>query len=108
MVTSHHSTAQKDGIDQIFDVMSNTWASSTHESYSTGILVYNIYCDMKGIPEELQAPTNQHTITVFITSLAGSYSGSTISNGIHAWHILHGLEWKLNLLEMDTVLKGAD
>jgi hypothetical protein len=43
--------------------------------------------------------------------LAGSYSGSTISNyvhGIRAWHILHGLEWRLNPLEMDALLKGAD
>jgi hypothetical protein len=110
-VTSRHSTDQEDDIERVFDVMSNAWARSTQESYSAGILVYHVYCDAKDIPEELRAPTNQHTITAFITSLAGSYSGSTISNyvhGIRAWHILHGLEWRLNPLEMDAVLKGAD
>ena len=110
-VTSRHSTDQGDDIERVFDVMSNAWARSTQESYSAGILVYHVYCDAKDIPEELRAPTNQHTITAFITSLAGSYSGSTISNyvhGIRAWHILHGLEWRLNPLEMDAVLKGAD
>jgi hypothetical protein len=91
--------------------MSNAWADSTRETYSAGILVYHVYCDVKGVPEVLRAPASQHIITAFITSLAGSYSGSTIHNyihGIRAWHILHGLEWKLNPLEMEAILKGAN
>jgi hypothetical protein len=98
-------------LERTFNVMSNAWADSTRESYSSGILVYQVYCDAKGVPEEMRAPTSQSIITAFIVSLAGSYSGSTISNyihGIRAWHILHGLEWKLNPLETDAVLKGAD
>ena len=103
---SRHSGAQGGDINQVFDVMSNAWASSTRESYSAGILVYHVYCDVKSIPEELRAPTSQHIITAFVASLAGSYSGSTFSNyvhSIHAWHILHGLEWSLNPLELDAV-----
>jgi hypothetical protein len=91
--------------------MSNAWADSTRESYSAGILVYHVYCDMKNVPEELRAPATQAIITAFIVSLAGSYSGSTISNyihGIRAWHILHGLEWRLNQLELDAALRGAE
>ena len=91
--------------------MSNAWAESTRESYSSGILVYHVYCDAKGIPEELRAPTSQSIVTSFIVNLAGAYSGSTISNyinGIRAWHILHGLEWSLNQLEMEAALKGAE
>ena len=110
-VPSRHSTAQEDDVNKVFDVMSNAWASFTCESYNAGILVYHVYCDKKSIPEELRAPTNQHIITAFITSLAGSYSGSTIPNYVHgicAWHILHGLEWRLNPLEMDAILKGVD
>ena len=109
-VSSRHSVTQEGDINHVFEVMSNAWADSTRETYSAGILVYHVYCDMKGIPEDLRAPTSQHLITAFITSLAGSYSGSTIHNyihGIRAWHILHGLEWRLNPLEMDAVLKGA-
>jgi hypothetical protein len=103
--------AQGSDVSQAFEVMANAWADSTRESYSAGILVYHVYCDKKSIPEELRAPTSQPIITAFIASLAGSYSGSTISNyvhGIRAWHILHGLEWRLNPLEMDALLKGAD
>ena len=110
-VRSRHSLPQEDDINQVFEVMSNAWLESTRESYSTGILVYHVYCDMRGIPEELRAPTNQHIITSFITSLAGSYSGAAIHNyihGIRAWHILHGMEWRPNQLELEAVLKGAD
>lgn len=110
-VTSRHSTTQGQDTEQVFRVMSNAWAESTRESYSAGILVYNVHCDKKGVPEELRAPTSQPIITDFVASLAGSYFGSTISNyihGIRAWHVLHGLEWKLNPLEMDALLKGAE
>ena len=91
--------------------MSSAWAESTHESYSSGILVYHVFCDVKGVSEELRAPASQSIMTSFIVSLAGSYSGATISNyvhGIRAWHILHGLVWDLNPLEMEAALKGAE
>ena len=91
--------------------MSNAWASSTRESYSAGLLVYHVYCDKKGISEELRAPASQDIITSLVASLAGSYSGSTISNyvhGIRAWHVLHGLQWKLDRLELEAVLRAAE
>jgi hypothetical protein len=91
--------------------MSNAWAASTCELYSAGILVYHVFCDVKAIPEELQAPVSQTLITFFIVSLVGLYSGSTIANyvyGLCAWHVLHGLEWRLNPSEIDTTLKGAE
>src|SRR5271170_8095276 len=91
--------------------MSNTWASSTRESYSAGLLVYHVYCDKKGISEELRAPTSQDIITSLVASLAGSYSGSTIANyvyGVRAWHILHGLHWRPDRLELEAVLRAAE
>ena len=91
--------------------MANAWADSTQEPYGAGILVYHVFCDAKGVPEGLWAPTSQHIISPFVTSLAGSYFSSTIHNyihGIQAWHILHGPEWRLNPLEMDAMLKGAE
>lgn len=91
--------------------MSNAWAESTREAYSSGILAYHVFCDKRNIPESQRAPTSQPLIAAFVASLAGSYSGSTISNyihGIRAWHVLHGLEWKLNPMEMEALLKGAE
>jgi hypothetical protein len=110
-VLSRHSTGEEAELERTFDVMSNAWADSTRESYSSGILAYQVFCDVKGVPEELRAPASQANITAFIVSLAGSYSGSTISgyiHGIRAWHVLHGLEWKLNSWETDAALKGAE
>ena len=90
--------------------MLNAWAGSTRESYSAGLLVYHIYCDKKGIPEELRAPTSQDIITSLVASLAGSYSGLAISNyvhGVQAWHILHGLQWRPDRLELEAVLRAT-
>ena len=113
MIRSRHSesTLDEKELEEIFNVMSNAWAESTRESYSSGILVYHVYCDMKEVPEESRAPASQSNITSFIVSLAGSYSGSTISNyihGIRAWHVLHGLEWRLSSMETDAALRGAE
>ena len=109
-MASRHFTAQADDLPHIFDVMSNMWAGSTRESYSAGLLVYHVFCDKTGIPEELRAPTSQDVITSLVASLAGSYSGSTISNyvhGVRAWHILHGLQWRPDCLELKAVLRAA-
>jgi hypothetical protein len=62
------------------------------------------------VPESLRAPAHHSHVASFVASLAGSYSGSAISNylyGLRAWHILHSIEWKLNALEMEALLKGA-
>ena len=112
-VPSRHSRplTEEGELERIFNVMSNAWVESTRESYSSGILVYHVFCDTRGVPEELRAPVSQSNITSFIVSLAGSYAGTTISNyvyGIRAWHILHGLEWKLDPLELEAALKGAE
>jgi hypothetical protein len=91
--------------------MASAWADSTRESYGAGVLVYQVFCDIREIPEDLRAPTSQHIITAFITSLAGSYSGATVANyinGVRAWHILHGLEWKPIQMELEAALKAAD
>ena len=91
--------------------MLNAWAESTHKAYSSGILAYHVYCDKMEIPEEKRTPTSQLVIASFIASMAGAYSGASISNyiyGIRAWHILHGLKWELNQLKTDALLKGAD
>jgi hypothetical protein len=96
---------------RIFEVTSHAWAESTREAYSSGILAYHIYCDKRDIPEHLRAPISHTLAASFVASLAGCYSGSTISNyvhGVRAWHILHGLPWKLNRMEMDALMKGAE
>ena len=48
-----HTTTQGEDLAQVFEVMSNTWAESTHESYSSGILSYHVFCDKRKVPEDL-------------------------------------------------------
>lgn len=82
----------------------------THKGYSSGLLVWHVHCDKRSIPELQQAPAHPAHLSTFVACLAGSYAGGTISNylyGVRAWHILHSVEWKLDTLEMEALLKGA-
>jgi len=100
-----------DDITRIQDVMCHAWAESTHETYGSGLLVFHVYCDSRSIPEEDRAPASSTLISTFIAVIAGSYSGKTITNyvfGVRAWHILHGLEWALNDVQIETLLKAAE
>ena len=98
-------------LTRVFEVMAGSWADSTRKAYGSGLLVYHIFCDTRSIPEDQRAPASSVLIAAFIASLAGSHSGSAISNylySIRAWHTLHGVKWHLNDTEMAAVLKGAD
>jgi hypothetical protein len=90
------------------------WVSryqSTAETYSSGLLLYHVFCDQENLPEEQRALASPVTISAFVSSLAGCYSGKTLSNyfyGVRAWHILHGVTWTVNNDEMDALLRAAD
>jgi hypothetical protein len=91
--------------------MCHAWAESTHESYGSGLLVFHVYCDSRSIPELDRAPASSVLISAFITFAAGSYSGKTIANyvfGVRAWHILHGLKWSLDDVQIDNLLKASE
>lgn len=105
----HLSLSEAD-LTRVMDVMAHAWTESTHETYGTGLLIFHVFCDRKGIPEPQRAPASSMLLQSFVASIAGSYAGGTISNylcGIHAWHILHGVPLQLNELEMETLLAAA-
>jgi len=96
---------------RIPEVMLHAWEEDTRETYGSGLLVFHVFCDSKGISESDRAPAAQPVLSAFVASLAASYSGKTISNyfyGVRAWHILHGMPWKLEKAEMDTMLWAAE
>ena len=71
---------------------------------------YHVFCDTWKILEELQCPTNPLLIMAFVSSCAGSYSGSALTNcttGLRAWHILHGQPWPFNKDQLRSTLTGA-
>ncbi|KIM65561.1 hypothetical protein SCLCIDRAFT_112887, partial [Scleroderma citrinum Foug A] len=97
-------------IDHIVQVIGASWSESTKELYGTGLLIFHIYCDIHGIPEHHHTLVSSHVFAAFLSSCAGAYSGSSISNyavAVHAWHLLHGLEWQVNELEYKALLEGA-
>ncbi|KAG2345618.1 hypothetical protein BDR05DRAFT_974959 [Suillus weaverae] len=83
---------------------------ATRETYGSGLLTFHVYCDSKMIPEHQRALVSNILISSFITSMAGHYSTKTIVNyvcDVHAWHVLHGLTWSLNDMEIDALLKAS-
>lgn len=101
----------KKDLDRIRDVLAQAYAESTAGTYGTGLLAFHVFCDQKGIHEEQRAPASQILLAGFVTALVGAYAGKTIANYIHgvrAWHIIHGVDWKINKAEMDGLLKAAE
>lgn len=73
--------------------------------------MYHVFCDRKGISEENRAPACPILIAAFISTIAGAYSGNSVSNyvhGVRAWHTLHGVDWRMDAAELATLLKAAD
>ncbi|PPQ82948.1 hypothetical protein CVT24_012852 [Panaeolus cyanescens] len=96
---------------RIAEVLQFSWEESTKVTYGSGLLVFHVFCDKRGISEERRAPVHADVLSAFIASLAGAYSGKTIRNyvwGIRAWHILHGAEWRLNHTEVEGLLTASD
>ena len=95
---------------RIKQVLDETFAPNTRSTYGTGLLVFHIFCDHKEIDEEHRAPVNSTVFSSFISTLAGTYGGSTIRNyvyGVRAWHIIHGAPWKVNDNEVEALLKAG-
>ncbi len=112
-VTASHSRNSLSFADQrrIPEVMIHAWEEDTRETYGSGLLVYHVFCDESGTSESERAPAAQPLLLAFIANLAAAYAGRTISNyfyGVRAWHILHGIPWRLNKAEMDTMLRTAE
>ena len=105
------SSLTPDNVCQIAIVMGKSWEESTLAAYGSESLNFHVYCDQKGIPEEEQAPARPILISAFISSLASAYSGSTINNyvcSIHAWHILHGVRWQMDMAELEALLRAVE
>ena len=96
--------------ERIKDLLSNAWQESTRASYATGLLTYHVFCDQKNIGEAARAPASTDLIVAFVSAMAGTLAGSTISNyisGIRTWHIIHHVEWSIDHLAVDTALRAA-
>lgn len=95
---------------QIKEVLQKAYAPATRSTYGVGLYAFHLFCQYKEIDEERRAPIQQTVLACFISSLAGIYGGSTIKNylyGVRAWHIIHGLPWKVNDDEIKALLTAS-
>lgn len=106
---THHLLADDD-LERILAVIVASYATSTRETYGSGLLIYHIFCDSRVIAEPERCPVSSTLMLAFIASCAGSYSGKTLATyvfAVRAWHIIHGLEWHMHDTELKAALTGA-
>ncbi|KAF8122380.1 hypothetical protein EV363DRAFT_1182750 [Boletus edulis] len=92
------------------NIFPTSWSEKTKETYGSSLLVFHVFCDIHEVPDEQRAPASQSLLSSFVAGCAGSYSGSAISNhiaGIRAWHLLHGVPWRINASETQSIVEGA-
>ena len=97
-------------LEQIGGVSLNALQPTTQATYGAGLLTFRVFCDQKGIPEDLRAPVDGLILQSFVATLAGIYCTSSISNyvaAVRAWHIVHGVGWNIGGPDIDLIIKGA-
>lgn len=97
-------------INQIRDTIAKAWTQSTLETYAAGLLAFHVFCDKHGIPEDQRAPASTDLVAAWITTMAGHYAGTSVSNylnGVRAWHLIHGVEWQMKDNELEALIRST-
>jgi hypothetical protein len=97
-------------LQRIKTVLGDAFASATRSTYGSGLYLFHLFCDYKEVEERHRAPVNPTVLASFISTLVGTYGGSTIKNcvySIRAWHITHGLPWNPNPNEVEALLTAG-
>ncbi|PSR72209.1 hypothetical protein PHLCEN_2v11916 [Hermanssonia centrifuga] len=111
IVEARSSWISNDDIARITAVTTRAWAVSTATLYGSGLLVFHVFCDERGIPEKDRAPISDDVLQLFLATLAGSYAKSSIVNyyaGIRAWHAVHRINWMIDKDRSALLIRGAE
>ena len=106
----HPTNLSDDDLLRINEVMGEAYAPSTKRTYSTGLAAFHVFCDTRDIEERHRAPIDETVLASFISTIAGLCVGSTIKNfvfGIHAWHLFHGVQWRIDDAQLKTLLPAG-
>ena len=109
-VTDGNATLPSNDEERIREVLAGAYSDSTKATYGTGLLVFQVYCDKKGISEQQRVPCGQTLLAGFISTLIGDYSAQAIENytyGLRAWHTIHRIPWEINTVELQTLFASA-
>ncbi|KAF5319090.1 hypothetical protein D9611_014088 [Ephemerocybe angulata] len=99
--------------DRVYDVLEQTWNSSTLETYGSGLGIFHAWCNKQvpPVPDSWRCAVDTALILEFIACCAGMYSGSTVKNyvyGVRAWHTCHALSWKVNDVHLTSALSAVE
>ena len=75
-----------------------------------GLLAMFEFMEAIAIPAANQVPVTPTVLKAFVVTLVGEYSASTIKNyvnGVRAWHIIHGLPWYNQDIELEALCKAT-
>ncbi|KAG2047597.1 hypothetical protein BDR06DRAFT_1029570 [Suillus hirtellus] len=106
----HPIPLSDDDLNQILTVIGHSLAGGMRESYRSGLLVFHVFCDAWQIPEHQCGPASPILLLSFIANCTGLYSGKMLETyfyGVHAWHLLHGLDWLVQGAQVSAALQGA-
>ncbi|KAH7869993.1 uncharacterized protein C8R40DRAFT_1000134, partial [Lentinula edodes] len=109
--TGHSLDLSDEFAERIQSVLTAGFAESTLETYASGLLAFHVFCDSREIPELQRAPCSLDLLQSWIATMAGHYAGTSVKNyiyGVRAWHIIHGIEWKIDKAPIDTMIQGAE
>lgn len=97
-------------IQWITDILSHAWSGTALGTYGSGLLTYHVFCNSHRIPNILRAPASTTLLSALIASAASTCSGKTLASylyAVHAWHIIHGVQWNIKRGKMKAMLKAA-
>ena len=109
-VTDSNTTLSLNDEERIREVLAGAYSDSTKATYGTGLLVFHVYCDKKGIGEQQRVPCGQTLLAGFVSTLIGDYSAQAIENytyGLRAWHTIHRIPWEINPVELQALFASA-
>ena len=69
-------------LQHIINVLDKAYTTSTKSTYGSGLYVFHLFCQYKHIEERHRALVDPQILASFISTLAGTYGGSTIRNYI--------------------------
>lgn len=98
-------------MQRVQEVLAQGYANSTTETYGAGLLVYHVFCDRNNVPDAQRAPCSQDLLLAWISTMAGTYAGTSVGNyvsGLHAWHVIHGIPWTIAKPDLSTIIRGAE
>ncbi|KAE9398924.1 hypothetical protein BT96DRAFT_1105041, partial [Gymnopus androsaceus JB14] len=95
----------------MYEGLLSSTVDDTRQAYGSGLLRFNQFCDMEGIPEASRMPASSTLLGAFVANYIGSGSGKMIRNwlnGLRLWYIYNDADWHGKEGWIPALTKSAD